>query len=120
MTAGEVAAVAVSVAVAIAVVGLLFALGAAVRTLGAMKAAVDDLRRVSIPLLTDLHSAVRKADADLARVEGLLERADSISGTVDSASHLAYTAFSTPVVKMLALGSGLSRAVRRLRRKQPA
>ena len=117
MTAGEVAAVAVSVAVAIAVVGLLFAVGAAVRTLGAMRAAVEDLRRVSIPLLTDLHSAVRKADADLAKVEGLLERADSISGTVDSASHLAYTAFSSPVVKTVALASGVGRAFRRLRRR---
>lgn len=117
MTAGEIAAVAVSVAVGIAVVGLLFALGAAIRTLGAMRAAVDDVRRVSIPLLTDLHSAVRKADADLGRMETVLARAETISGTVDSASRLAYTAFSNPVVKMMALGSGIGRGFRRLRRK---
>lgn len=117
MTAGEIAAVAVSVAVGIAVVGLLFALGAAIRTLGAMRAAVDDIRRVSIPLLTDLHSAVRKADADLGRMETVLARAETISGTVDSASRLAYTAFSNPVVKMMALGSGIGRGFRRLRRK---
>lgn len=117
MTAGEIAAVAVSVAVGIAVVGLLFALGAAIRTLGAMRAAIDDVRRVSIPLLTDLHSAVRKADADLGRMETVLERAETISGTVDSASRLAYTAFSNPVVKMMALGSGIGRGLRRLRKK---
>ena len=117
MNAGEIAAVAVSVAVGIAVVGLLFGLGAAVRTLGAMRVAVDDFRRVSIPLLTDLHAAVRKADADLVRVEGLLEKAESISGTVDSASHLAYTAFPSPVVKTVALASGVGRAFRRLRRR---
>ncbi len=117
MTAGEIAAVVVSVAVAIAVVGLLFALGAAIRTLGAMRAAVDDVRRVSIPLLTDLHSAVRKADADLGRMETVLERAETISGTVDSTSRLAYTAFSNPVVKMMALGSGIGRGFRHLRKK---
>lgn len=117
MTAGEIAAIAVSAALGIAVVGLLFALGAAIRTLGAMRAAIDDVRRVSIPLLTDLHSAVRKADADLGRMEGVLERAESISGTVDSASRLAYTAFSSPLVKMMALGSGVARGFRRLRRK---
>lgn len=117
MTAGEIAAVAVSVAVGIAVVGLLFALGAAIRTLGAMRAAVDEVRRVSIPLLTDLHSAVRKADADLGRMETVLERAETISGTVDSASRLAYTAFSNPVVKMMALGSGIGRGFRHLRKK---
>ncbi len=117
MTAGEIAAIAVSAALGIAVVGLLFALGATIRTLGAMRAAIDDVRRVSIPLLTDLHSAVRKADADLGRMEGVLERAESISGTVDSASRLAYTAFSSPLVKMMALGSGVSRGFRRLRRR---
>ncbi len=117
MTAGEVAAVAVSAAVGIAVVGMLFALGAAVRALGTMRAAIEDVRRVSIPLLTDLHSAVRKADAELGRMEGLLETADSISGTVDSASRLAYIAFSSPLVKMIALGSGVARGFRRLRRK---
>lgn len=117
MTAGEIAAVAVSVAVGIAVVGLLFALGAAIRTLGAMRAAVDEVRRVSIPLLTDLHSAVRKADADLGRMETVLERAETISGTVDSASRLAYTAFSNPVVKMMALGSGIGRGFRHLRKR---
>ncbi len=117
MTAGEIAAVAAAVAAGIAVVGLLFALGAAIRTLGVMRAAVDDVRRVSIPLLTDLHSAVRKADADLARMDSLLETAESISGTVDSASRLAYTAFSNPMVKMIALGSGISRGFRRLRRR---
>jgi hypothetical protein len=117
VTAGEVAAVAVSAAVGIAVVGLLFALGAVVRTLGAMRATIEDVRRVSIPLLTDLHSAVRKADADLGRMEDLLEKAESISGTVDSASRLAFTAFSSPMVKMIALGSGVTRGFRRLRRK---
>ncbi len=117
MTGGEIAAVAVSVAVGIAVVGLLFTLGAAIRTLGAMRATVDDVRRVSIPLLTDLHSAVRKADGDLGRMETVLRSAESISGTVDSASRLAYTAFSIPVVKMIALGSGISQGLRRLGRR---
>ena len=36
--------------------------------------------------------------------------------TVDSFSRLAYLAFSNPIIKALAFGSGTARAVRRFRR----
>ena len=68
-----------------------------------------------LPLVTDVQGTVRQANADLQRVDGLLERAESISGTVDSASRLAYLAFSNPVVKALAFGAGTSRALKRFR-----
>jgi hypothetical protein len=69
-----------------------------------------------VPLLTDVHTAVRQANGDLIHVEGLLETAESISGTMDSASRLALAAFSSPMVKIAALAAGTSRAFRRLRR----
>lgn len=118
MNAGEVAAVIASVALAILVVGVLFGVGSLIRTLGAVRVAVDDLRRVAVPLLTDVHTAVRQANGDLARVDGLLETAESITGTVDSASRLAYAAFSNPLLKVVAFATGTTRAVRRLRRRR--
>ncbi len=117
MSAGEVAAVVASVAAAILVVGLLFTLGAAIRTMTAVRQAVDDLRRQTIPLLADVHSAVRDASGRLDQVETVLDRADSISGTVDSGTKLAYRVFATPLIKLLALASGSARAFRTLRER---
>src|SRR6478672_7315345 len=101
-------AIAMAVVVAVAAGGLLVALGALMRTMTALP----------LPLVTDVQGTVRQANADLQRVDGLLERAESISGTVDSASRLAYLAFSNPVVKALAFGAGTSRAVKRFRAKE--
>ena len=83
----------------------------------ALRETVDQLRNETVPLVSDLRGTVGQANAELARVDNLLGTAESISATVDSASRLAYLAFSNPVIKALAFGSGTARAVRRLRRR---
>jgi uncharacterized protein YoxC len=118
MSPGDVAAIIAAVALAILVVGVLFAVGSLIRTLGTVRVAVDDMRRVAVPLLTDVHTAVRQANGDLTRVEGLLETAESIGGTVDSASRLTLAAVSNPLIKMAALATGSARFVHRLRRRR--
>lgn len=50
------------------------------------------------------------------RVDELLDRAESISTTVDSASRLTYLAVSNPLIKVVAVAAGAGRAMRRLRR----
>ncbi len=116
MSAGDVAAVAVAVASAVLTVALVFALATLNRTLRTTRETVEELRREAVPLLGKLNTALDQANAELGRVDGLLEKAESIGGTVDSASRLAYLAFSNPVIKLLALGSGTARAARLLRR----
>lgn len=116
MDAGEVAAIIGAVAAAVLVVGLLFALFTLSRTLQALREAVDELHGQTVPLLNDMHQAVKQAHADLDRVETLLETAESVGGTVDAASRLAYLTFSNPVVKAMAFGAGVARAGRRMRR----
>ena len=59
---------------------------------------------------------MRAASVEIERVDSLLGTAESITGTVDSASRLAYLAFSNPVIKGLAVASGTGRAARSLRR----
>jgi hypothetical protein len=39
-----------------------------------------------------------------------------VTATVDSASHLAYLAFSNPMIKAIAFAAGTSKAARALRR----
>ena len=116
MTTGDWAAVIVAIATCILVLSLLFALVSLTRTMRALRETVDQLRNETVPLVSDLRGTVGQANAELARVDHLLGTAESISSTVDSASRLAYLAFSNPVIKALAFGSGTARAVRRLRR----
>ncbi len=118
MSAGDWAAVVASVALALLVAGLLFALVSLARTLAALREAAEALRKETIPLVWDMHATVRQAGSELERVDTLLETAESISTTVDSASRLAYLTFSNPVIKALAFASGTSRAARRLRRSR--
>ncbi|HUR23406.1 MAG TPA: DUF948 domain-containing protein [Acidimicrobiales bacterium] len=115
MSAGEVAAVVAAVAAALLAVGVLFALSALTRTLRVVRTTVEDLNRQTVPLLTDMRATVETANAELVRVNDLLGRAESIGGTIDSASRLAYLAFSNPVIKAMALGAGTTRVARRLR-----
>ena len=116
MTAGEVAAVIVSVAVAILAVGLLFALASLSRTLKQLRTSVEQFRSEAIPLVGQLRGTVTQASAELERVDTLLVTAESIGATVDSASRLAYLFLANPIVKALAFGAGSTRALRRLRR----
>jgi uncharacterized protein YoxC len=117
VSAGEVAAVVAAVAAVFLAVGLLFALSSLTRTLRTVRGTVEELRRETVPLLTDLRATVEQANAELARVDGVLERAESIGSTVDSASRLAYLAFGNPVIKAMAIAAGTGRAARRLRRR---
>ena len=101
-------AVLLAVALAIVTVGLL-------RTLRSLRAVVDDLNREAGPLLADLRGDARKASRGLDRVGDLVGAAESVTRRVDVASKVAYVTFASPVVKVLAVGHGVSRVSRRLR-----
>lgn len=116
MSTTDVAAIVVAAAAAIAMIGLMVAVGSLRRSMGAVRVAVEELQSETMPLVAELQSAVRHANDDLGRMDNLLDTAESISVTVDSASRLAYLTFSNPVIKALAFGTGTSRALRRLRR----
>ena len=95
------------------------ALSSSVAALSSSVAAIaddlDELRRQTLPLLADTRAALRRAEGDNSKVDALLLTAQSITGTVDSASKLAYGVLANPVVKVLALLSGTRRAAGRLR-----
>jgi uncharacterized protein YoxC len=108
--AGALTVVAVLLAVVLGVVTV-----ALLRTLRSLRAVVDDLNREALPLLADLEGDARKASRGLDRVGDLVGAAESVTRRVDGASKLAYATFSNPVVKVLAVGHGVSRVSRRLR-----
>jgi hypothetical protein len=120
MDASDAAAVVVAVASGVAVAVLVFAVYALNRTLKQLRGAVEDLRSETLPVVHEMRATVGQANLELERVDSLLGTAESISTTVDSASRLAYLAFSNPVIKAIAFASGTGRAARRFRRHRDA
>lgn len=116
MNASDTAAVIVSITSVVAVVLLAVFLVSVTRTLRAVRDTVEQLRRESLPVVLDAQHTVRQANLELERVDELLTSAQSVSATVDSVSHLAYLAFSNPLIKVMALAAGTSKAARALRR----
>lgn len=116
MSATELAALIVAIASVVAVVLLGVALVSITKTLRSVRDVVELLRSETVPVMSELGEAVRGANAEIERLGGVITTAESIGGTVDSASRLAYLAFSNPVIKTMAFASGTGRAVSRLRR----
>ena len=114
MSASDLAAVLVSVAVFTALIVLLFATQALLRSLRELRAAVEVLQRETPPLIEELRDAVREAGEEVERVDQLLNAAESISATVDSASRLGYLAFRAPLIRFMAFVKGVGRFLRRL------
>jgi len=120
VTATELAALIVAIASVVAVVLLAVALVSITRTLKAVREAAQLLRDETVPVMVELGDTVREASTEIERVNGLLGRAEAISGTVDSASRLAYLAISNPVIKTMAAASGTGKAARRFRQNRAA
>jgi hypothetical protein len=113
MSADNVAALVAAIAAATAsvvLVGVVVVLGRRVRELGRT---VEQLRHETVPLVHDARVVVDQAATEMVRVGDVLDSAEAVSATVDSASRLAYRAFSNPLVKILAYGTGLGSALRR-------
>ena len=114
MSAGDLAAVLVSVVMVAAIVTLALAVQAMLRTLREVRSTLEALRGEAVPLMGELRTTVERAGAEVNRVDDLLETAESISATVDSASRLGYLAFRAPIIRVVALGKGITRGTRRL------
>jgi hypothetical protein len=76
---------------------------------------LDDLRKQTIPVLTDTRSALKRVEGANRKADALLDAATSLTGTADSATKLAYRVVSNPFVKVLAFFTGTRRAASRLR-----
>lgn len=118
MSASDLAAVIVAASSVAAVVLLTVALVALTRTLKALREVADLMRTETAPVLGDLRDTVQAANVELERFDRLVTTAESVTGTVDSASRLAYFAMANPVIKGVAFASGTAKAARRLRRKE--
>jgi len=120
MSAGDVLAVVAATVVTILIAVLAATLVALARTLRDMRATADALYDEELPLLDAARESVREAAIEIDRVERLVTSAERLNGAVDGASRLAARSLRSPVVKTMAFGTGVSRAVQRLRVGEPA
>ena len=117
MTGGDVAAVIVAIASVVAVVVLILAVASLTRTLASIRLSVEQLRMETVPVLEQLQVTVARANGDLERLDGLLDTAQSVTATVDSASRLAFVIIGNPLIRGLAAAAGVARAARVLRKR---
>jgi hypothetical protein len=122
MTAGELVVVLAAVLCAIGFTALVVVLVRVLDMLRALREEVVDLRRETRPLIEELRlttdearSTVDEARLDLERFDRVLGSAEAIGDAMTGSSAVARTAFSAPVIKIVGLAKGTSRAVSRLR-----
>jgi len=117
MSATDLAAVIVAISSVVAVVLLVLVLVSISRTLTTLRLTIEEMRRETTPVLVELQRTVTVANTELEKLDGLLDSAAGVTATVDSASHLAYLAFSNPVIKAMAVATGTAKAAKALRRR---
>lgn len=115
MSATDLAAIVVTTLSLVMVAVMVVAVQSMVRTLRELRLTVDELRGSTLPMVEDLRTTVAKAGDGLDRVDGIIDRAESITTTVDNASRLTYKAMAPPLIRTISLIAGAGRATRRLR-----
>lgn len=115
MGAGDWLAATGVVLLAVLLGGLLFALASVVATLRDLRATVRSLRDESLALADAMRATLREAESEVDRVDSLLTAAEAVGGRIDTASRIVSKTVTNPVVKVLALGTGTKKAVRRMR-----
>ena len=115
MSAGDVLAIVAATVVTMLVAVLAATLIALTHTLRDLRDTANALHDEALPLLEAARDAVEDAAVEVDRVERLVTSAERIGGAVDGASRLGARTLQSPVVKAMALGTGVSRAAQKLR-----
>jgi uncharacterized protein YoxC len=114
-SAGDVALIVLAAFWALLVLGLCLVLVNTFNVLTSTKMLIDGIREETVPLLSEVRNSVMKTNRELDRVDGMLESAGSIVARVEKISRLVEQAASGPLVRIIALGAGFSKAASRFR-----
>jgi uncharacterized protein YoxC len=112
------AAIIAAVAWAVLTVWLGFMLFRLAVVLEVTATTIDDLRKETVPLLSEVTVTVRSVNKELDRVDGLIESSGNIVKSAERVSAIVEQTVSSPLIKMAAASAGAARAVRRLRRER--
>lgn len=88
------------------------------RVLEATRMIIDDIRKETVPLLSEVKTTVSGVNRELDRVDGMLESAGKIVKNAERLSGAVEHAVSSPLIKLAAFGAGASKVFRRLRKEK--
>ena len=108
----DVVAVGVSVVSTLVVVSLLASALYLLRAARGLRRQAVALAEESDRLLCELDRAVGQAGAEIERVDRMVGSAEALSEAVGSASRLVGGVVAEPLIKLVALGSGIARGAR--------
>ncbi len=109
----EFAAVIVAIAVVVAAVFLVTAVNNLNNTLARLHDTADQLRTEGIAAFRELRQLVADADAELDKVDIVLDRADQATTAITETTRRTHEAVQDPVIRTLAVVSGSGRMARR-------
>ncbi len=112
MTIAEFAAVVVAMAVVVIAVVLVMAVNNLNRTMAKMEDTAHQLRDEGISAFRELRQLVSDADAELDKVDQVLDRADQATTYISETSRRTHEAVQDPVIRSLAIASGSSKVAR--------
>ncbi|HEC10455.1 MAG TPA: hypothetical protein ENI86_12975 [Acidimicrobiales bacterium] len=117
MSAGDLAAVVVTIASVAAVTAFVLMAVRAARAVDDLTEAARLFVEEATPTVRALRETLERADVDLDRLDGLLDTAETVSGTVESASRVTQAAVADPAIRTVAFLSGTRHGLRRLLRR---
>jgi uncharacterized protein YoxC len=112
MTIAEFAAIIVAISVVVAAVFLVTAVNNLNNTLAKLEETAHQLRDEGIGAFRDLRQLVADADAELDKVDLVLDRADQATTAISETSKRTHEAVQDPMIRTLAVASGTSKVAR--------
>jgi len=109
----EFAAVVVAIAVVVAAVFVITAVNNLNNTLAKLEDTAHQLRTEGIAAFRELRQLVADADAELDKVDIVLDRADQATTAISETTRRTHEAAQDPVIRTLAVVSGSGRMARR-------
>ncbi len=109
MSIGEFAAIIVAIAVVVGAVFLIVAVNNLNNTLARLSDTAQELRNEGLAAFAELRALIADADAELDKVDLVLDRADQATSAISETSRRTHEAVQDPVIRTLALASGSSK-----------
>lgn len=112
MSIAEFAAVIVAIAVVVVSVVLIMAVNNLNNSLARLEATAQLLRTEGLAAFTELRQLIADADAELDKVDLVLDRADQATTAISETSRLTHEAVQDPMIRTLAVASGTGKVAR--------
>lgn len=112
MTIAEFAALVVAMAVVVLCVSLITAVNNLNKSLAKLEDSAQQLRTEGLAAFGELRQLVADADAELDKVDLVLDRADQATTAISETSRRTHEAVQDPMIRTLAVASGSSKVAR--------